>query len=90
MDKCPDLVFGYYAGGSRRLAKLFDGHRRRYYDAVNLNDDGEDCREVLVARGNCDLCLEIPYRTFTLRSDPLTEVSREASAALLVLVSNQI
>src|SRR6266498_5728097 len=32
-DIFPDLVFGYYSGGSRRLEKLFDSHQRRYYDA---------------------------------------------------------
>jgi hypothetical protein len=30
----PDLVFGFYSGGSRRLEKLFDSHQRRYYDAI--------------------------------------------------------
>jgi ABC-type dipeptide/oligopeptide/nickel transport system ATPase component len=35
----PDLVFGYYSGGSRRLEKLFDSHQRRYYDAIKTNDD---------------------------------------------------
>jgi len=32
----PDLVFGYYSGGSRRLESLFDSHQRRYYDAIKL------------------------------------------------------
>jgi ABC-type cobalamin/Fe3+-siderophores transport system ATPase subunit len=35
----PDLVFGYYSGGSRRLESLFDSHQRRYYDAIKLEDD---------------------------------------------------
>jgi len=26
----PDLVFGYYSGGSRRLESLFDSQQRRY------------------------------------------------------------
>ena len=34
----PDLVFGYYSGGSRRLESLFDSHQRRYYDAIKLED----------------------------------------------------
>ena len=34
----PDLVFGYYSGGSRRLEMLFDSHQRRYYDAIKLED----------------------------------------------------
>lgn len=38
-DWFPDLVFGYYSGGSRRLESLFDSHQRRYYDAVKLEDD---------------------------------------------------
>jgi hypothetical protein len=46
-DVFPDLVFGYYSGGSRRLEKLFDSHQRRYYDAVKTNDDLEDCRRAL-------------------------------------------
>ena len=36
-DLFPDLVFGYYSGGSRRLEKLFDSHQRRYYDAIKIN-----------------------------------------------------
>lgn len=35
----PDLVFGYYSGGSRRLEALFDSHQRRYYDDIKLEDD---------------------------------------------------
>jgi predicted ATPase len=35
----PDLVFGYYSGGSRRLEALFDSHQRRYYDDIKLKDD---------------------------------------------------
>ncbi|UVT18557.1 MAG: AAA family ATPase [Nitrospira sp.] len=46
----PDLVLGYYSGSSRRLEKLYDGHQRRYYDAIKLNDDEEECREALVDR----------------------------------------
>ena len=38
-DWFPDLVFGYYSGGSRRLESLFDAHQRRYYDAIKLEDD---------------------------------------------------
>jgi hypothetical protein len=36
-DLFPDLVFGYYSGGSRRLEKLFDSHQRRYYDAIKID-----------------------------------------------------
>ncbi|MDI2076693.1 MULTISPECIES: ATP-binding protein [Bradyrhizobium] len=46
----PDLVFGYYSGGSRRLEQLFDSHQRRYYDAIKTNDDLEDCRRALADR----------------------------------------
>jgi energy-coupling factor transporter ATP-binding protein EcfA2 len=46
----PDLVFGYYSGGSRRLEKNFDSHQRRYYDAIKLNDDQADCRRALTKR----------------------------------------
>ncbi len=46
----PDLVFGYYSGGSRRLEQLFDGHQRRYYDAIKLEDDEEKCRQALADR----------------------------------------
>jgi predicted ATPase len=46
----PDLVFGYYSGGSRRLEQLFDSHQRRYYDDVKLNEDPEDCRRALGER----------------------------------------
>jgi predicted ATPase len=35
----PDLVFGYYSGGSRRLERVFDSHQRRYYDDIKLQDD---------------------------------------------------
>lgn len=35
----PDLVFGYYSGGSRRLESLFDAHQRRYYDDIKLKED---------------------------------------------------
>ncbi len=46
----PDLVFGYYSGGSRRLEKLFDSHQRRYYDAIKTNDDAEQCQQALAER----------------------------------------
>ena len=46
----PDLVFGYYSGGSRRLEKLFDSHQRRYYDAIKTNDNAEACRQALIKR----------------------------------------
>ena len=46
----PDLVFGYYSGGSRRLEKLFDSHQRRYYDAIKTNDDLDDCRRAQAER----------------------------------------
>jgi hypothetical protein len=49
-DLFPDLVFGYYSGGSRRLEKLFDSHQRRYYDAIKVNDDPNECAEALVQR----------------------------------------
>ena len=38
-DWFPDLVFGYYSGGSRRLEALFDSHQRLYYDDIKLEDD---------------------------------------------------
>ncbi|MDD0811350.1 AAA family ATPase [Curvibacter sp. RS43] len=41
----PDLVFGYYSGGSRRLESLFDAHQRRYYDAIKLEDDPALCAD---------------------------------------------
>jgi ABC-type cobalamin/Fe3+-siderophores transport system ATPase subunit len=41
----PDLIFGYYSGGSRRLEQLFDSHQRRYYDAIKINDDLAACRQ---------------------------------------------
>lgn len=46
----PDMVFGYYSGGSRRLERLFDAHQRRYYDAIKRNDDPAACRTALDAR----------------------------------------
>ena len=46
----PDLVFGYYSGGSRRLEKLFDGHQLRYYDAIKINEDLETCSQALAER----------------------------------------
>jgi ABC-type cobalamin/Fe3+-siderophores transport system ATPase subunit len=38
-DWFPDLVFGYYSGGSRRLESLFDDHQKRYYDAIKLEEN---------------------------------------------------
>lgn len=35
----PDLVFGYYSGGSRRLEALFDDHQRLYYRDTKLEED---------------------------------------------------
>jgi predicted ATPase len=49
-DLFPDLIFGYYSGGSRRLEKLFDSHQRRYYDAIKINDDLDNCGRALVER----------------------------------------
>jgi ABC-type cobalamin/Fe3+-siderophores transport system ATPase subunit len=49
-DFFPDLIFGYYSGGSRRLEKLFDSHQRRYYDAIKTNDDPSECAEALRSR----------------------------------------
>lgn len=52
----PDLVFGYYSGGSRRLEALFDSHQRRYYDAIKLEDslsvfkDAQDARRLFYCR----------------------------------------
>ncbi|MYM84135.1 AAA family ATPase [Duganella sp. FT50W] len=46
----PDLVFGYYSGGSRRLESLFDSHQRRYYDAIKLEDNAEKVSEAQAAR----------------------------------------
>jgi ABC-type cobalamin/Fe3+-siderophores transport system ATPase subunit len=46
----PDLVFGYYSGGSRRLEQLFDSHQRRYYDAIKINEDDEVWRRALQER----------------------------------------
>lgn len=37
----PDLVFGYYSGGNRRLESVFDKHQQRYYNAIKLEDDTE-------------------------------------------------
>lgn len=49
-DWFPDLVFGYYSGGSRRLESLFDSHQRRYYDAIKLEDDAKKVAAAQVAR----------------------------------------
>lgn len=46
----PDLVFGYYSGGSRRLEKLFDSHQKRYYDAIKTNNNADECRRAYTAR----------------------------------------
>lgn len=46
----PDLVFGYYSGGSRRLEKLFDSHQRRYYDAIKKDTDEDAYRQSLKNR----------------------------------------
>lgn len=45
----PDLVFGYYSGGSRRLESLFDAHQRRYYDDIKLEENPD-----LVAKAQVD------------------------------------
>lgn len=37
----PDLVFGYYSGGNRRLESVFDKHQQRYYNAIKLEDDAD-------------------------------------------------
>src|SRR5687768_628296 len=49
-DLFPDLIFGYYSGGSRRLERLFDSHQRRYYDAIKTNNDDAQCRVALRER----------------------------------------
>lgn len=46
----PDLVFGYYSGGSRRLERLFDPHQRRYYDKIKRNSSSAECEEALLER----------------------------------------
>jgi ABC-type cobalamin/Fe3+-siderophores transport system ATPase subunit len=46
----PDLVFGYYSGGSRRLEGRFDSHQRRYYDVIKISDDLDACRKALMER----------------------------------------
>lgn len=46
----PDLVFGYYSGGSRRLEVLFDSHQRRYYDAIKLEDSLTEFNQAQDAR----------------------------------------
>lgn len=46
----PDLVFGYYSGGSRRLEALFDSHQRRYYDDIKREDDEAKVAKALEAR----------------------------------------
>ncbi len=49
-DWFPDLVFGYYSGGSRRLESVFDAHQRRYYDAIKLEDDADLVAQAQSAR----------------------------------------
>lgn len=49
-DWFPDLIFGYYSGGSRRLEALFDSHQRRYYDAIKLEDDAQVFTQAQAAR----------------------------------------
>lgn len=49
-DWFPDLVFGYYSGGSRRLETLFDSHQRRYYDAVKLEDSPTKVKQAQAER----------------------------------------
>lgn len=49
-DWFPDLIFGYYSGGSRRLEVLFDSHQRRYYDAIKLEDDAKIFTQAQAAR----------------------------------------
>jgi ABC-type cobalamin/Fe3+-siderophores transport system ATPase subunit len=49
-DVFPDLIFGYYSGGSRRFEKLFDSHQRRYYEAIKTSDDLNECAAALRAR----------------------------------------
>lgn len=46
----PDLVFGYYSGGSRRLEALFDGHQRKYYEVISRERDEEVCAQALAKR----------------------------------------
>lgn len=46
----PDLVFGYYSGGSRRLEKIFDSHQQRYYHTIKTNDDLEECQQAYIER----------------------------------------
>lgn len=46
----PDLVFGYYSGGSRRLERLFDTHQRLYYDTIKRNDNFEQCTRAFLDR----------------------------------------
>lgn len=46
----PDLVFGYYSGGSRRLEQLFDSHQRRYYDAIKRNWNPIECEQAGIER----------------------------------------
>lgn len=46
----PDLVFGYYSGGSRRLESQFDSHQRAYYDVIRNSDNIEVCQQALKNR----------------------------------------
>jgi ABC-type cobalamin/Fe3+-siderophores transport system ATPase subunit len=46
----PDLVFGYYSGGSRRLESLFDSHQRRYYGVINKEAETSEYKTALSER----------------------------------------
>ncbi len=46
----PDLVFGYYSGGSRRLESLFDSHQRRYYGVINKEASEAEYEQALTER----------------------------------------
>lgn len=46
----PDLIFGYYSGGGRKLEKLFDSHQRRYYDVIKVNENEAECKQALLDR----------------------------------------
>jgi predicted ATPase len=77
----PDMIFGYYSGGSRRLERLFDSHQRRYYDAIKTNNDPQECLEALTAR-RLFYCRPI-HGVFALlaffanREDSVTELLKE-------------
>lgn len=46
----PDLVFGYYSGGSRRLESLFDSHQRRYYGTIIKRNNAQQYWKALEER----------------------------------------